>query len=619
MKTRYLLLIAAMLLVVSQVFAAVIVTVNGSNYSIPQTNERGWGSAVTSWIQAISANTLQPSGGTFTLTADVDFGSNYGLRAPYLISKTTNPSTAGYLRLARTDSIGWRNAANGANLLLSVDGSNNLTFNGVALPSAGTATFSDAGFSIYDDGDPTKLIAFQASGITGGNTRTITVPDASVNLGALTNSNISGSAAIDYSKLNLSSSILNADVNASAAIAYSKLNLGTSIVNSDINASAGIALNKLAATTVSRALVSDSSGFVAPSTTTSTEIGYVNGVTSSIQTQLDAKILKSTLSAKGSIVSGSAANTPFDVTVGSDGQVLTADSASTGGVKWAAATAAPISSHEISNLGFSTSVGSNALTISLKQFDGTDPSSGAGAVKIGFRSSTSTSGQFAQRSVTASLSLVISSGSTLGTTSAATENIYLYAIDNAGTVELAVSRSLYIDEGILYSTTAEGGAGAADSATALYSATSRSNVAIRLIGRITISETTAGTWATNATILSLAPFKNESVTSNSLSGIRIEYAQINTNASSSCTVSNSSSSWISTTYVSGATCSLTFSPAFSAAPICALSSLDNSNSAYTLFAATYAPTTTGARIIRINSATGSQIAGDSYVICIGPR
>lgn len=42
--------------------------------------------------------------------------------------------------------------------------------------------------------------------------------------------------------------------------------------------------------TVSRALVSDGSGKVAVATTTATEIGYVNGVTSAIQTQLNAKV-----------------------------------------------------------------------------------------------------------------------------------------------------------------------------------------------------------------------------------------------------------------------------------------------------------------------------------------
>lgn len=63
----------------------------------------------------------------------------------------------------------------------------------------------------------------------------------------------------------------------------------TNIENADIKAAAAIALNKLAATTASRALVSDASGFVSAATTTSTEIGYVNGVTSAIQTQLNAK------------------------------------------------------------------------------------------------------------------------------------------------------------------------------------------------------------------------------------------------------------------------------------------------------------------------------------------
>src|SRR5690606_2887169 len=41
--------------------------------------------------------------------------------------------------------------------------------------------------------------------------------------------------------------------------------------------------------TASRAVVTDGSGFVSAATTTATEIGYVNGVTSAIQTQLNGK------------------------------------------------------------------------------------------------------------------------------------------------------------------------------------------------------------------------------------------------------------------------------------------------------------------------------------------
>lgn len=61
------------------------------------------------------------------------------------------------------------------------------------------------------------------------------------------------------------------------------------IVDADINGSAAITLSKLAALTASRALVSDGSGVISVSAVTSTELGYVSGVTSAIQTQLNAK------------------------------------------------------------------------------------------------------------------------------------------------------------------------------------------------------------------------------------------------------------------------------------------------------------------------------------------
>lgn len=63
----------------------------------------------------------------------------------------------------------------------------------------------------------------------------------------------------------------------------------SNIENADIKAAAAIAVNKLAALTASRAAVTDASGFLTAATTTSTEIGYVNGVTSAIQTQLGNK------------------------------------------------------------------------------------------------------------------------------------------------------------------------------------------------------------------------------------------------------------------------------------------------------------------------------------------
>ena len=61
------------------------------------------------------------------------------------------------------------------------------------------------------------------------------------------------------------------------------------VVNASVASSAAIAFSKMADLTASRALVSDGSGDVSAATTTSTEIGYVNGVTSAIQDQLGTK------------------------------------------------------------------------------------------------------------------------------------------------------------------------------------------------------------------------------------------------------------------------------------------------------------------------------------------
>jgi len=63
----------------------------------------------------------------------------------------------------------------------------------------------------------------------------------------------------------------------------------TNLVNADIKSSAAIAFSKMADLTASRALVSDGSGDVSVSAVTSTEVGYLDGVTSAIQTQIDTK------------------------------------------------------------------------------------------------------------------------------------------------------------------------------------------------------------------------------------------------------------------------------------------------------------------------------------------
>jgi len=114
---------------------------------------------------------------------------------------------------------------------------------------------------------------------------------------SLVNADINSAAAIAYSKLNLANSIVDADVAAAAAIARSKLAAGTAN-RLAYNASPGGALSDLAAITASRALESDSNGLPVASAVTATELSYVSGVTSSIQTQLDSKTGANVLSSQ---------------------------------------------------------------------------------------------------------------------------------------------------------------------------------------------------------------------------------------------------------------------------------------------------------------------------------
>jgi hypothetical protein len=162
------------------------------------------------------------------------------------------------------------------------------------------------------------------------------------------------------------------------------------------------------------------------------------------------------------------------------------------------------SSSDNQNISIAAAVAASALTITLKSADATDLSA-TNPADIVFRSSTSATGTATSRSVTSNLTLTVSSGSTLGTTNGNQHFLYLYAIDNSGTVELAVSQTLHSDFSIV-STTAEGGAGAADSNTTIYSTTARSNVSARVIGRLSTTQTTAGTWAAVPSEISLGNF-----------------------------------------------------------------------------------------------------------------
>jgi hypothetical protein len=225
---------------------SVNVTLAGVVYPIPVAGDRNWAPPLTRYLVALASATLQPTGGSFPLTADINFGTNFGLLAKYFTSVTVNPSHTGVLRLADTDSVGWRNNANSADLLLSINGSDQLTFNGV--PIGASAALTDNHIYVGNASNQPADVAMSGDATI-------------VASGALTIS--------------------------AGAVTASKIASGT-ITDTQINTSAAIAVSKLAALTASQLVVTNGSGVLSTlSSPTLTEIGYVAGVTSAIQTQIN--------------------------------------------------------------------------------------------------------------------------------------------------------------------------------------------------------------------------------------------------------------------------------------------------------------------------------------------
>lgn len=160
-----------------------------------------------------------------------------------------------------------------------------------------------------------------------------------------------------------------------------------------------------------------------------------------------------------------------------------------------------------SNFALVASVAGNALTVALKGVDGNDPSA-SNPVYVPFRNVTAATGTPSYLTITAPLSLTISSGSTMGFASGVAGRLWWVMFSDGGTprIGLVNCRSgvniMPLRPGIA-SSTAEGGAGGADSAQVIYTGTAVTSKAMTVLGYLEATEATAGTWATAPSLIKM--------------------------------------------------------------------------------------------------------------------
>lgn len=157
------------------------------------------------------------------------------------------------------------------------------------------------------------------------------------------------------------------------------------------------------------------------------------------------------------------------------------------------ATVATLPQVLFSNLSLAVSIAGNALTIAVKSSGGANPST-TSPVRIAFRNSTVSSGDYTVASVTSALSLTISSGSTLGMNLAIPGRIWVVAFNDAGTIRLGAINCTSVDTDVktiyplgqfpVASSTAEGGVGGATSAFVFYTGVAVTSKPYAVLGHL---------------------------------------------------------------------------------------------------------------------------------------
>ena len=246
------------------------VTFNGVSYSVPAVNEEDWQSLSNYLIAlqnaAVSGGPVSSAVRVSALATTAVATSDYAVLINYTSGAATVNLPAGVAGQVFYISDASGTAATN-NITINPDGANTilggaslvvdrnsevigLIFSGGNWYRIGQS-FPDA-VSVAGTVTPFGLAAFLDSDgdyladLGVGTANQVLVTDGTAPFfSQIVNANVASGAAIDYTKLNLSSSIVNSDISGSAAIEYTKLALTGQIVNADINASAAIAYSKL--------------------------------------------------------------------------------------------------------------------------------------------------------------------------------------------------------------------------------------------------------------------------------------------------------------------------------------------------------------------------------------
>ena len=283
--------------IASPTFTGTVTLPEGTSIGQVSNIELGYVNGVTSGIQTqldAKAPLASPTfTGNVTLPSSTTIGSVSNLEMGYLDGATSNlqiqidakaplasPTFTGSVTLPATTSIGLVDSTEMGYL-------NGVT-SGIQVQLDTKAPLANAVF--------TGTFEAPVATITGAMLANGTVASANIADGTISTIDLADGAVTSAKIAN--GTIVEGDL-ADSSVTSAKIANGT-IVDGDINAAAGIATSKIAGLDTALGLRATLDGptftgtVVLPSTTSiglvdSTEIGYVNGVTSAIQTQLDAK------------------------------------------------------------------------------------------------------------------------------------------------------------------------------------------------------------------------------------------------------------------------------------------------------------------------------------------